>query len=109
NNSKYPRGQSMAKLSSMMLNTNVRIFFLQAEDGIRVKLVTGVQTCALPISPTTVPPDTSASPATVASASSSEGPCGPGTAGPGSRPSTKSQEPRTRACGVPTSSQYADS
>src|SRR5258708_28730340 len=25
-------------------------FFLQAEDGIRVDLVTGVQTCALPIS-----------------------------------------------------------
>src|SRR5207249_6431907 len=27
------------------------IFFLQAEDGIRVRNVTGVQTCALPISP----------------------------------------------------------
>src|SRR5687767_15569521 len=26
------------------------IFFFQAEDGIRAKLVTGVQTCALPIS-----------------------------------------------------------
>src|SRR5207244_5446398 len=26
------------------------IFFFQAEDGIRVDLVTGVQTCALPIS-----------------------------------------------------------
>src|SRR4029079_19818038 len=26
-------------------------FFLQEEDGIRDKLVTGVQTCALPISP----------------------------------------------------------
>src|SRR5690606_40358400 len=26
-------------------------FFFQAEDGIRVFLVTGVQTCALPISP----------------------------------------------------------
>ncbi len=25
-------------------------FFFQAEDGIRDKLVTGVQTCALPIS-----------------------------------------------------------
>src|SRR5205823_10884695 len=25
------------------------VFFFQAEDGIRVKLVTGVQTCALPI------------------------------------------------------------
>src|SRR2546425_6814101 len=28
-------------------------FFFQAEDGIRDKLVTGVQTCALPISPPT--------------------------------------------------------
>src|SRR5687767_15685444 len=27
-------------------------FFFQAEDGIRDKLVTGVQTCALPIFPT---------------------------------------------------------
>src|SRR5229473_6540367 len=27
------------------------IFLFQAEDGIRDKLVTGVQTCALPISP----------------------------------------------------------
>src|SRR2546425_11863725 len=32
-------------------------FFFQAEDGIRDKLVTGVQTCALPISPAgTAPP-----------------------------------------------------
>src|SRR2546423_3529615 len=30
------------------------IFFLQAEDGIRDKLVTGVQTCALPILPLTI-------------------------------------------------------
>src|SRR2546425_10170037 len=28
----------------------LRFFFFQAEDGIRDKLVTGVQTCALPIS-----------------------------------------------------------
>src|SRR3989440_9049564 len=28
-------------------------FFFQAEDGIRDLIVTGVQTCALPISPTT--------------------------------------------------------
>src|SRR5229473_6966542 len=28
---------------------NLYIFFFQAEDGIRDKLVTGVQTCALPI------------------------------------------------------------
>src|SRR5229473_7347603 len=31
-------------------------FFFQAEDGIRDKLVTGVQTCALPISPSERPP-----------------------------------------------------
>src|SRR5205823_9881081 len=30
-----------------------RFLFFQAEDGIRGKLVTGVQTCALPISPPT--------------------------------------------------------
>src|SRR2546425_5005993 len=30
-------------------NTVHYIFFFQAEDGIRDKLVTGVQTCALPI------------------------------------------------------------
>src|SRR5687767_15829957 len=30
---------------------SLRFFFFQAEDGIRDKLVTGVQTCALPISP----------------------------------------------------------
>src|SRR6266404_3142142 len=28
---------------------DVMFFFFQAEDGIRAKLVTGVQTCALPI------------------------------------------------------------
>src|SRR5687767_15484071 len=33
-----------------MLNFLVFFFFFQAEDGIRDKLVTGVQTCALPIS-----------------------------------------------------------
>src|SRR5205823_6940448 len=31
-------------------------FFFQAEDGIRDKLVTGVQTCALPISAGSAPP-----------------------------------------------------
>src|SRR6266849_7451458 len=35
-------------------------FFCQAENGIRVPLVTGVQTCALPISPTTVESSTGA-------------------------------------------------
>src|SRR2546423_7065498 len=33
-------------------------FFFQAEDGIRDKLVTGVQTCALPISSATPTPPT---------------------------------------------------
>src|SRR5208282_957844 len=33
-------------------------FFFQAEDGIRDATVTGVQTCALPISPFTVPSPT---------------------------------------------------
>src|SRR5258708_12612526 len=32
------------------MNTSVFFFFFQAEDGIRDDLVTGVQTCALPIS-----------------------------------------------------------
>src|SRR5687767_15872135 len=32
------------------LRGDSRCFFFQAEDGIRDKLVTGVQTCALPIS-----------------------------------------------------------
>src|SRR5699024_11959362 len=31
-------------------NVVVRLFFFQAEDGIRGRNVTGVQTCALPIS-----------------------------------------------------------
>src|SRR5687767_15375338 len=34
----------------------IAVFFFQAEDGIRDKLVTGVQTCALPISSTRTPP-----------------------------------------------------
>src|SRR5687767_15736433 len=32
-----------------MLDHTIYSFFFQAEDGIRDKLVTGVQTCALPI------------------------------------------------------------
>src|SRR2546430_11181904 len=31
------------------------VFFFQAEDGIRDLTVTGVQTCALPISPSPIP------------------------------------------------------
>src|SRR2546423_6495667 len=36
-------------MSSMTVCYFIFIFFFQAEDGIRDKLVTGVQTCALPI------------------------------------------------------------
>src|SRR2546425_3667922 len=36
--------------------TLIVFFFFQAEDGIRDKLVTGVQTCALPISLRPAPP-----------------------------------------------------
>src|SRR5256885_5433336 len=35
---------------SVLRNSSIRIFFFQAEDGIRDYKVTGVQTCALPIS-----------------------------------------------------------
>src|SRR3989441_163657 len=37
----------------LLLRGGVFFFFFQAEDGIRDKLVTGVQTCALPICPST--------------------------------------------------------
>src|SRR5258708_31591320 len=33
----------------MVLASDINLFFFQAEDGIRDDLVTGVQTCALPI------------------------------------------------------------
>src|SRR3989440_7293370 len=35
---------------SVMLSVRYNVFFFQAEDGIRDLIVTGVQTCALPIS-----------------------------------------------------------
>src|SRR2546421_3254681 len=34
----------------LVYSHNVAVFFFQAEDGIRDLIVTGVQTCALPIS-----------------------------------------------------------
>src|SRR2546421_7919584 len=37
-------------LSSLVISTSFFFFFFQAEDGIRDLIVTGVQTCALPIS-----------------------------------------------------------
>src|SRR5690348_9168764 len=58
--------------------------------------------------PATAPPDSRAPAATVASASRTDPPHAPGTAGDGMRPSTRSHEPRTNASGVPTSNQYAD-
>src|SRR5205823_11985519 len=45
-------GCEYAELSRRCRNSltqPISIFFFQAEDGIRFKLVTGVQTCALPI------------------------------------------------------------
>src|SRR5436305_11659611 len=38
------------ELSRQMTSSTTSIFFFQAEDGIRAADVTGVQTCALPIS-----------------------------------------------------------
>src|SRR2546425_4019456 len=43
----------------------VFFFFFQAEDGIRDKLVTGVQTCALPIFASSTVPGSSGQPGTV--------------------------------------------
>src|SRR2546425_5216996 len=43
----------MRSVSAPYNSITLIIFFFQAEDGIRDKLVTGVQTCALPIFPTT--------------------------------------------------------
>src|SRR2546425_1701957 len=39
----------LRKLEYLIYFWVVLVFFFQAEDGIRDKLVTGVQTCALPI------------------------------------------------------------
>src|SRR5205823_12196957 len=39
----------------LVWSSEFKVFFFQAEDGIRDKLVTGVQTCALPISCRTRP------------------------------------------------------
>src|SRR5438874_12949738 len=49
----------------------VRLFFFQAEDGIRDLYVTGVQTCALPISTPRSPPLTSNGPSSAASGTTS--------------------------------------
>src|SRR5689334_23778048 len=62
---------------SSLLGLARRCFFFQAEDGIRDGTVTGVQTCALPISVRRTPrspgtPRTSAPPASAAPAPRSE-------------------------------------
>src|SRR5256885_12649746 len=44
------RGHSSTSLVSMDRRSSSSFFFFQAEDGIRDYKVTGVQTCALPIS-----------------------------------------------------------
>src|SRR6266404_821722 len=45
-----PELHSGARLAAKLNAKIIMIFFFQAEDGIRDKLVTGFQTCALPIS-----------------------------------------------------------
>src|SRR2546425_4738876 len=40
----------MTSVNTLVTSSLSFFFFFQAEDGIRDKLVTGVQTCALPIS-----------------------------------------------------------
>src|SRR2546421_1313384 len=44
------RTSSSRRASPSIVNSNSCFFFFQAEDGIRDLIVTGVQTCALPIS-----------------------------------------------------------
>src|SRR5207248_8774829 len=40
---------------ALLVDELLLFFFFQAEDGIRDRTVTGVQTCALPISPSAAP------------------------------------------------------
>src|SRR5258708_5793370 len=46
----YIKNQNMLDMMDMWFDFMCFVFFFQAEDGIRDDLVTGVQTCALPIS-----------------------------------------------------------
>src|SRR5690625_5406628 len=46
----YPQCHSLGVCFSILRRSAVYFFFFQAEVGIRVGHVTGVQTCALPIS-----------------------------------------------------------
>src|SRR5947208_3890846 len=45
----YYRGKLVSPETARMIRDFLFFFFFQAEDGIRDDLVTGVQTCALPI------------------------------------------------------------
>src|SRR5258708_24763419 len=47
---KFPLDSFARKSCVLLLSSIMVFFFFQAEDGIRDDLVTGVQTCALPIS-----------------------------------------------------------
>src|SRR6266498_5370561 len=69
------------------LSAHMRMFFFQAEDGIRDADVTGVQTCALPISGR--PP--SAAPASPAREDMARGPGHPGGGGRAAPPAAPRQ------------------
>ena len=70
-------------------------------------------TCApsptVAFAPIQVPPATTADDETVAPARMSASPMGPGSAGEGAMPRTRSHDPCTNAAGVPRSSQYDES
>src|SRR2546429_4949745 len=46
------RGHRIERVAAFIVQIDIVAFFVQAEDGIRGVAVTGVQTCALPISMT---------------------------------------------------------
>src|SRR5207247_5949759 len=74
-------------------------FFVQAEDGIRVPLVTGVQTCALPISSRSMGGRRGGRSSSVSAwgSSTSRCLCGPCTAGESSRVGTTPGQRDARA------------
>src|SRR5207249_9152681 len=72
-----------------------RYFFFQAEDGIRDRNVTGVQTCALPISPRR--PERRRSPRSRALGIPSPRPA------PGIQPRPRRKEPRCAGASTPSS------
>src|SRR5205823_9232012 len=78
-------------------------FFFQAEDGIRDKLVTGVQTCALPISgpPPWPPCSSNGAGSPPPRRRTSNAGCGRGSAtgGPPAPPRTPRRGPRSRSAG----------